>query len=467
MPSVFSNRVFNPVLRTIIFIVSLALILLSALMTLLLSYGVNSQVVDISKNFELRSQVGRVTRIAYNMEMSRRGYLLTLDDSYLDRYQRSLINIDQILADLSSITDGNAQQNASVRQIKALVERTRDDVRATVDLAKAGKLQEAIERVRGDEGKVYMDQLSDAVAQFVATEEQELAARNAHIDRMRSLLTVAAIVALASAFVLGLLLLSRAQRAVRLLFEDQSVLMSEKELLEERVRERTAELEEERAVAERERKRVEILLQDSNHRIGNSLATVSSLLGLQLRQTRSDEVRAALSAARDRVQTVSTAHRRLRLGDDMESTRIDEFLETVIEDIRNAIGEDRKISFKTDFAPLDLKSRDVTTIGIILGELITNAVKHAFVGRPEGQITVTFRHDDKNSAPELIVEDNGVGWQKHAAENSQEHNGLGTLVVEQLCMQFGDKPIYTASETGEGTRVIVRLSSLGLNSTDK
>lgn len=69
------------------------------------------------------------------------------------------------------------------------------------------------------------------------------------------------------------------------------------------MRERTAELEQERSIAERERKRVEVLLQDTNHRIGNSLATVSSLLGLQMRQTQDENARAALVAARDRVQT--------------------------------------------------------------------------------------------------------------------------------------------------------------------
>ena len=439
---------------------SLGLVLLSALITLFLSYGVNSQVVDISKNFDLREQVGRVTRIAYNIEMSRRGYLLTLDDAYLELYQRSVVNIDQTLSDLALLTESNPQQDARVKKIRALVERAHEDVRTTVNLAKAGNVQEAIEKVRSDEGRVLMDQLSETVSQFITAEEQELDERNAHIHQMRYWLTATSIVALASAVMLGFLLFSRVQRAARVLFEGQSALLSEKELLEQRVKERTAELEKERAIAERERQRVEILLQDSNHRIGNSLATVSSLLGLQLRQTRSEEARAALSAARDRVQTVSTAHRRLRLGEDMESTRIDEFLETVIEDIRNAIGEDRKINFQTDFEPLDLKARDVTTVGIILGELITNAVKHAFKGRREGQIAVSFKYDDAG-IPALIVEDNGIGWERDDTENAKEPTGLGTLVVEQLCMQFGEKPVYEISESGSGTRVIVRLFSLG------
>ncbi|MCX2697260.1 MULTISPECIES: sensor histidine kinase [Ochrobactrum] len=460
MSSAFSNRLFKPSMRPIAFIVSLSLVLLSALITLFLSYGVNKQVVDISRNFELREQVNRVTRIAYNIEMSRRGYLLTLDEDYLDRYERSIANIDQTLDDLAVMTENNPPQHARVIEIKSLVKQGQKDVRETIILARQGKIGEATQQLRSNEGKNLRDQLAQTVSQFVATEGQELAQRNAYIDRMRSLLTATSIVALTSAAVLGFLLLSRVQRAARLLFEGQSALLSEKELLEERVKERTAELERERAVAEHERKRVEILLQDSNHRIGNSLATVSSLLGLQLRQTRSEEARAALVAARDRVQTVSTAHRRLRLGEDMESTRIDEFLETVIEDIREGIADDRQITFTTDFAPLDLKARDVTTIGIILGELITNAIKHAFKGRQGGRISVSFKNDVESGKPALMVEDDGIGWQGGDTDNAREQNGLGTLVVEQLCMQFGEKPVYSTSEDGTGTRVIVRLSSL-------
>ena len=83
------------------------------------------------------------------------------------------------------------------------------------------------------------------------------------------------------------------------------------------MRERTLEAEEARRHAERERERVEALLQDTNHRIGNSLATVSSLLGLQLTRTKSDEVRKALEAAQSRVQAIASGHRRLRLGPDL------------------------------------------------------------------------------------------------------------------------------------------------------
>lgn len=105
------------------------------------------------------------------------------------------------------------------KRSRALVRRAHDDVRTTVNLAKAGKVQEAIEKVRSDEGRLLMDQLSDTVSQFIATEEQELAERNAHIHQMRYWLTATSIVALASAVMLSFLLFSRVQRAARVLLK--------------------------------------------------------------------------------------------------------------------------------------------------------------------------------------------------------------------------------------------------------
>lgn len=464
LPSPLLQRLLQSSPKPIAVIVSLGLVLLSAVMTLFLSSSVTHQVIDISRNYALRQQVDKVARLANNIEMSRRGYLLTLDEAHLDLYRNSILSVDQTLTDLEALSGPNPLQDARVKQIRALIEREEADVRETVELASSGNIAAAMERVRSDEGKALMDQLSTTVSDFIDVEEKQLAERNERINRMRYWMTATSIVALASAAVLGWLLFSRVQRYARTMFEGQTALRSENEILEQRVRERTAELEEERRIAERERYRVELLLQDTNHRIGNSLATVSSLLGLQMRQARSEDAREALSAARDRVQTVSTAHRRLRLGEDMETARVDEFLTTVVNDIRNAIGQDRQIEIVTNFAQLDLKARDVTTIGIIVGELVTNAIKHAFKGRPGGQISVSFQADT-DGVPVLAVEDDGVGWGAEGAAKPGDKNGLGTLVVEQLCMQFGEKPVYGEAEGRRGSRVSVRLASL-VDSTD-
>ncbi|MGV2482140.1 UNVERIFIED_CONTAM: CHASE3 domain-containing protein, partial [Salmonella enterica subsp. enterica serovar Weltevreden] len=79
-------------------------------------------------------------------------------------------------------------------------------------LAQSGDVAAAVEKVRGDEGKVLMDQLANTVTQFIDAEEQQLLERNKRINRMRYWLTATSLVALASAAMLALLLFSRVQR---------------------------------------------------------------------------------------------------------------------------------------------------------------------------------------------------------------------------------------------------------------
>src|SRR5690606_11044213 len=100
-------------------------------MTLFLSSGVNHQVVDISRNYALRQQVDKVARLASNMEMSRRGYLLTLDESYLDLYRNTILSVDNTLEALEALTGQSPVQDERVKQIRALVERGQEDVRET------------------------------------------------------------------------------------------------------------------------------------------------------------------------------------------------------------------------------------------------------------------------------------------------------------------------------------------------
>jgi len=256
----------------------------------------------------------------------------------------------------------------------------------------------------------------------------------------------------------------------------QTLLTGRDHIIELRLRHRTARLEAARHLAEKERRRAELLLQDSSHRIGNSLATVSALLGLQLRQCADPAVRRALLSARDRVQAISAAHRRLRLNQDMETASAGEFLAAVIQDVENGLstGQRRQIQIETHFEHWYLPARDVTTLGIILGELLTNAVKHAFpAGRP-GQIYVAFgKMRAKNLR--LIVEDDGIGLPAElqqerrqnaaaastagAAANSaagQQAQGLGRLILSQLAAQFDSAPQYSRGRRG-GCRVIIPL----------
>ncbi|WP_374832210.1 sensor histidine kinase [Paenochrobactrum pullorum] len=434
--------------------ISLALVLISATSTVYLTIGVTRQIDDIKHSYELSQQVDMLMRLAFNLEANRKGYLLTLEEPYLDSYQFSLRSLQETLDVIESIVVDDRDKTARVTDIKNLIGRVDQDVRYTIDMAKNKRLDEALDRVRQDEAAIFLAQLDKVVSLFLSDESVQLAERNKQIDRTRNMLTATSMLALLSAVVLVVLLFSRLQRSVRRLNEGHMVLRSENEELEQKVQQRTAELLQEREVAERERSRVEVLLQDSNHRIGNSLAQVSSLLSLQMRQIDNDDARKALDSARARIHTISIAHRRLRLGKDLETARVDEFLHAVVQDIiqqSNNFGD--KIKFKTDFSSQSFHARDVTTIGIILGELVTNSLKHAFHNRSAGEVYIRFQPAEDGKFC-LVVKDDGNGW-----NGEKKCAGLGAIVVEQLSQQYGGKPHYSEKHEN-GTAVTIKFTSL-------
>jgi two-component sensor histidine kinase len=177
-------------------------------------------------------------------------------------------------------------------------------------------------------------------------------------------------------------------------------------------------------------------------------------------RSKSEPVRLALEAARLRVHAVASAHRRLRLGDDLETASADEFLLAVIEDIADTQVNEERVKIVSDLAPIEVGARDATTLGILVGELVTNALKYAFPAERGGTIAVTLGRDG-NGVPVLSVRDDGVGLPP--AEESGEP-GLGSVIVRQLSEQFGGAPDYMVPDGG-GTEVTIHLPAL--SGTDK
>ena len=445
--------------RRLAIVVSLVLIVGAAGSALFLVRGVDSQLADVVQTFEVRRQARELILALVDAETGQRGYLLTQDRRYLEPYQNAVASIDQTYQKLIAMVADVPEQKLLLGMIADQIEQKQAEMATTISLASSGQLAQAMKILRSDAGEALMDGLRSAIRRFIGEEDSRLVVRNAQVELTRQLLVVAILLALAGAAILTYALFTRTQQQVAELARNRNVLLLQKEELEAHVRARTAEAEEARAHAERERARVETLLQDTNHRIGNSLATVSSLLGLQLTRTSSQEVHRALEAAQSRVHAIASAHRRLRLGDDLETTDAAEFLEAVIDDLRKTQPSERRITFDTDFDSLTITARDATTIGIVMGELLTNALKHAFPGNRPGHIWARLKRD--GDVTHLIVEDDGQGL---PPEFDQSESGLGSMIIRQLAHQFGGEPSFGPREGG-GARVAVALPLLGNSPT--
>lgn len=441
--------------RRLAVFVSLLLVVLAAGAALVLVHSVDQQVDDMLHTYDVRNQARELTIALTEAESSQRGYILTRAPSYLSTYRDAADTIGTRIQALTAATNDDPAQAERVRSIVGEIDIKTAEMARTVGLVASQRDQEARTLVETGMGERLMDSVRQTLNAFVASEDEKLLERNSWIDTYRRLLVGTIIVALAAAVVLAYVLLVRAQRRMSVLSRTQSQLQSENEILEAHVQSRTQALEEARAHAERERQRVEALLQDTNHRIGNSLATVSSLLGLQLMRSKSEEVRDALDAARSRVHAIASAHRRLRLGDDLETASAEDFLGAVLDDIGINSRATSSVTVKGDIEPIVIGARDATTIGILVGELVTNALKHGFPDGKQGVIGVSFKHDD-HGVPTLIVADDGVGMAEGVMPGD---GGLGSVIIKQLAMQFGGVPRYDRGATG-GVVVTVPLPNV-------
>jgi two-component sensor histidine kinase/CHASE3 domain sensor protein len=445
----------NSSTRRLAIILSLILVLAAAGASLYLVRTVDGQLSDITGTYEVRRQARDLLLAVVDAETGQRGYVITRDRIYLEPYEAAVQQMGSIYKKLLEQVADNPDQRARVEALGPQIEQKRAELAATVALIADGDVAGAMRRVEDDTGRVLMNGIRDTVSDFIASEDARLIDRNGEMEANRQWLVAAIIAALGASAILAYAIFARSQQQVAALAAQQNALLVQKETLEAHVMARTVEVEEARAHAERERARVETLLQDTNHRIGNSLATVSSLHGLQVTRSKSAEVKAALEAAQARVQAIASGHRRLRLGADLETTNAAEFLEAVVDDIASTLPTGRTITLHKDIAPLVVPARDATTIGIVLGELVTNAVKHAFPSGRDGNIWVRFA-PDAGGEPALVVEDDGSGV---SGEPPSEGGGLGSLSIRQLVGQFGGEPQYARREGG-GTAVTLKLPKL-------
>jgi two-component sensor histidine kinase len=308
-----------------------------------------------------------------------------------------------------------------------------------------------------------MSEIRDRIGQLDSTETVRQQLRQQEVAVTRQRLNLAIVAVLVAAAALAGFALASVRRYVALIDASNRQLAAYNADLERRVNERTDELARVADLANRERNRAETLLTDVNHRVGNNLALVSSFLTMQQRAVKSTEAALALDAARARVQAIASAHRKLRLGADFASVKVDEVLAAVLDDIAAGLPQGGGIKIVYQLAPLEIHARDAVSLGVLTSELVMNAVKHAFPAQRGGAVSVTFGVES-GAAAVLQVSDDGVGWQ----HEKQESGGLGSRIIQMVSRQFGGEPQRSTHRTDSlypGTCVRIILANLQLMQT--
>ncbi len=201
------------------------------------------------------------------------------------------------------------------------------------------------------------------------------------------------------------------------------------------------------------RDRAEAMLHEVNHRVGNSLQLVSSFMSLQLRHLVDEGARAALKESQARIEAVAHVHRRLYTSGDMSSVAMDEYLEGLIDELGKSLGpDDTSPRLALDVAPMRVTTDQAVSLGVVVTELVTNAVKYAYAPDQGGEIRIILKADGEGRAL-LTVEDDGPGM----GDGKPKGTGLGGKIVSAMASGLRSAVEFDGAHKGVRARLAFDL----------
>ena len=196
--------------------------------------------------------------------------------------------------------------------------------------------------------------------------------------------------------------------------------ITERKLAEERVN---------AALAEKE-----VLLKEVHHRVKNNLQIISTLLDLQADNIRDENLLNALKVSQDRIKAMSLIHERLYQSSDLVRIDFWEYIESLVGHLLSSYVDDpRRIVMKVDVGDFQMGIDRAIPCGLIINELVSNAMKHAFPNGRNGEIAIRL-HADERGWITLTVADDGIGL-PHGLVISKTET-LGLQLVSMLAKQL-------------------------------
>lgn len=195
----------------------------------------------------------------------------------------------------------------------------------------------------------------------------------------------------------------------------------------------------------------DVLLEELQHRVANSLQIIASILLIKARTVQSEETRLQLEDAHQRVLSVAAVQKHLHANGGGKPIEIANYLSKLCETLaQSMIGDSRPISLKVEADAGTAASHQAVSIGLIVTELVMNALKHAFPDeKKDAAIVVSYKVADTDW--KLTISDNGVG--KSDSKQSSGKGGLGTSLVQSLAKQISAS-VETKSDS-RGTAVSI------------
>ncbi len=201
-------------------------------------------------------------------------------------------------------------------------------------------------------------------------------------------------------------------------------------------------------------KEKDILLKEIHHRVKNNLQIVTSLLKLQAGYVKDEKIKQLFRDSQNRVQSMSLIHQKLYQTKDIANIDFKEYIETLTTHIQHSYGilEDR-VKIKTEVSNMVMSIDNAIPAGLIINELVSNSLKHAFPDGRCGNIFINAAFDEFNNEYWLLIRDDGIGMNE--IHDFEKISSFGLKLVYTLVQQL-DGIIEIVTKGGSEFRIHFR-----------
>ena len=194
----------------------------------------------------------------------------------------------------------------------------------------------------------------------------------------------------------------------------------------------------------------DLLLKEVHHRIKNNMNTMMSLLSLQANEMKDASAATALKDAQNRFHSMGVLYDKLYHTENLREMSVRAYLPSLVDEIAAMFSNVSNVKIENEIEDFVLDVRELSTLGIIVNELVTNAMKHAFAGNDKGSVRVSAAKTGNQAV--VVVEDDGIGIPE--TSGGGHPNGFGLMLVGSLIKQLNGS---MRIERKTGTRFVLEF----------
>ncbi len=390
-------------------------------------------------------------------ESSQRGYLYTKNEVYLAPFTvaktQALRQLNLLKVGLSDFPN----LRGAGQRLGVVVDQKIADLDQTVVLQQEGRDADALALVKTNHGKALMDEAGVYLSGIARAAEERMIDRVAEQQKTAARLKLVSILsALLILTVVGIVTLI-VTTETRILAEAQKEVTALNAGLEERVRQRTDDLGHANEKLQAARDRAEALLSEVNHRVANSLTMVSTLVNMQANTVTDAAAKNALAETRDRIYAISLVHRELYTTGDVRFVWLDDYLGGLLSHLQTSMNDELLgITLKPHIAKVKMPIDQSISLGVVLNEWVSNALKYAYPDR-KGEIRIVLKMIGENKAG-LMVADDGVGID---LRKKAKGTGFGTKIIGAMAISLAAEMKYEEGNPGTVAKMTFPLQQFG------